>query len=93
MIICTWSCSGQRHFAIVNRQCYQPVPLRFTVHGLWPQLSGGGINCRNRRKYESYPPFNSRQVLYVFQIQQILYIFIYMKFKGIITHYPPVVYL
>ena len=64
-----------------NSRCGQNFDGRFTVHGLWPQSSNGEINCTDISKYGPHTLFNWPLVLYVCQIHQIIYIYIYMKFK------------
>ena len=63
---------------MVDEQCYPPVPHRFTVHGLWPQISRGRNDCRDTRRNGPYHPLNWNQVLFVCQIQRIIYIYIYI---------------
>ena len=74
-----WPRSFCNYQHIFNRKCELNY---FTVHGLWPQSTDGhGINCTNGPRRGQYYRFNT--VLYIFQIQQIIYIYIYthMKFK------------
>ncbi|KAK4595645.1 hypothetical protein RGQ29_013932 [Quercus rubra] len=47
---------------MVDEQCYPPVPHRFTVHGLWPQISRGRNDCRDTRRNGPYHPLNWNQV-------------------------------
>ena len=64
-------------YGINQIPCYsQNVPGYFTVHGLWPQWpqSRRAIFCTDRGIYGRHPLFDSRKVLYVYQIQQIIYI-------------------
>ena len=83
-LVMQWPRSFCNREIILNRQCNQPVPSRFTVHGLWPQYDPmHGVDCRHIRP--RYTPFDFQRVLYVCQIQQIIYIYIhiyiYMKFN------------
>ena len=74
-LVLQWPRSFCNFLSEADLQCYESVPDHFTVHGLWPQLSGQGIDCRPHRQYQR---FNHYTVLYVCQIQQILYIYIYI---------------
>ena len=72
-----WPMSFCNYLDIVDRQCNQRVPSRFTVHGLWPQIDlKRGVDCRTISP--RYPPLNIHRVLYVCQIQQIIHIHIYI---------------